>query len=593
MNRLQERVLTHLEQIYTYLAPTQRQVLAEQLLEEMQLNDQDINTGRQPGQWNESDIYLITYADSILPADTHPSGPGSENNNVSLQSLHSFMNTHLQESISAVHILPFYPWSSDDGFAVTDYSQVDPRFGNWGHVESIAKDYQLMADLVINHCSSSHSWFQNFIDGKSPGKDYFVTASPEEDLSAVIRPRTSDLLRETDTVNGKQFVWCTFGHDQVDLNFANPEVLVAMVRIVRQYLDHGVRIFRLDAVAFVWKETGSNCLNLPQTHEIVRLLRTLVEQAASDALLITETNIPKRENLSYFGNANEAHSIYNFSLPPLLIHALITGHSRHLKNWLMSMPPAQMGTFYFNFIASHDGIGLRPAEGLLSDDELERMLTVMDKAGGEISWRASDHLTQRPYEINISLWDAMSRHADHEQEGADQWQHQRYLCAHTILLALEGIPAFYIHSLLATGNDYDRLKASGHKRHINRHRWNAQALQDGLDNPSSRHAQILHDLKRLIATRRKQPAFHPNATQFTLHLGDAIFAFWRQSLDRQQSIFALNNISDQVQHVPLSEINLIDTDDWVDLITGQALDMKTADLVLAPYQSIWLSNLRP
>jgi sucrose phosphorylase len=323
----------------------------------------------------------------------------------------------------------------------------------------------------------------------------------------------------------------------------------------------------------------------------VRLIRTLVEHAVSDVLLITETNIPKRENLSYFGNANEAHSIYNFSLPPLLIHALITGHSRHLKNWLMSMPPAQMGTFYFNFIASHDGIGLRPAEGLLSDEELERMLTVMDKAGGEISWRASDNLTQRPYEINISLWDAMSRHAEHELEGADQWQHQRFLCAHTILLALEGIPAFYIHSLLATGNDYDRLKASGHKRHINRHRWHAQTLQASLNDPNSRHARILCDLKALIATRRKQPAFHPNATQFTLHLGDAIFAFWRQSLDRKQSIFALNNVSDQIQHVPLSEINLIDTEDWVDLISGKPLDMMTADIVLAPYQSIWLSNL--
>ena len=592
MNRLQERVLTHLDQIYTELTPEQRLLLADQLLEEMQLNDQDINTGRQPGQWNESDIYLITYADSILPADTRPSG-SHHNENVCLQALHTFMNTHLRDVISSVHILPFYPWSSDDGFAVTDYSQVDPRYGDWGHIESIAGDYQLMADLVINHCSASHSWFQNFINGETPGKDYFVTASPDTDLSAVIRPRTSDLLRETDTVNGKQFVWCTFGHDQVDLNFANPDVLMAIVRIVRQYLDHGVRVFRLDAVAFVWKKVGSNCLNLPQTHEIVRLLRTLVEHAASNALLITETNIPKRENLSYFGNANEAHSIYNFSLPPLLIHALITGHSRHLKNWLMSMPPAQMGTFYFNFIASHDGIGLRPAEGLLSDEELERMLAVMDKAGGEISWRASDHLTQRPYEINISLWDAMSRHAEHEQEGPDQWQHQRYLCAHTILLALEGIPAFYIHSLLATGNDYERLKASGHKRHINRHRWDAQALQDGLFDLNSRHSRILNDLKALISTRRKQPAFHPNATQFTLHLGDAIFAFWRQSLDRQQSIFALNNISDQIQRVPLSEINLIDTEDWVDLISGQPLDMMTADIVLHPYQSIWLSNLKP
>ena len=351
-----------------------------------------------------------------------------------------------------MHILPFYPWSSDDGFAVLDYSSVNEALGDWSDISAIAADYQLMADLVVNHCSGRSLWFDNFLKGRSPGKGYFFTASPDDDLSQVVRPRTSPLLREVETSEGTQYVWCTFSHDQVDLDFRNPQVLKQFVSILRQYMDHGVRIFRLDAVAFLWKIPGTNCLNLEETHEIVRLMRTLVEHVSADALLITETNIPNRENLSYFGNANEAHCVYNFSLPPLLVNTLITGDCTYLKHWMMSMPPAQNGTAYFNFIASHDGIGLRPAEGLLSEREVETLVATMQQFGGNVSYRALEDGERKPYEINISLFDALQG----TTSGPDAWAWSALFARMRLCWAWRGFRvsifiACWVHAMITSG----------------------------------------------------------------------------------------------------------------------------------------------
>ncbi|MFQ3267896.1 MAG: sucrose phosphorylase, partial [Colwellia sp.] len=399
--------------------------------------------------------------------------------------------------------------------------------------------------------------------------------------------RTSPLLKEVETGKGKKFVWCTFSHDQVDFDFRNPEVLKAFTSTIRQYLDMGVKIFRLDAIAFLWKVVGSTSVNLPQTHEVVRLLRTLIESAEPQAIIITETNIPNTQNLTYFGNANEAHGIYNFSLPPLLLNTLLTGNCLYLKRWLMSMPPSQDGTMYFNFIASHDGIGLRPAEGLLSEDELDNLVHTVENFGGKISWRTSANGEQKAYEMNISLYDAMQGTVN----GKDEWNFARFICAHAIMFALEGIPGIYIHSLLGTQNDYKKLENTHHNRSINRHRWQEEALAAALADNDLHHAKVLSTLKSLLNTRIKQSAFHPNATQFTLHLGLQLFGFWRQSQDRKQSIFCVSNISDQVIALPLSELNLIITDSWFELISKNEITELTQELLLTPYQTVWISNV--
>ncbi|MFT5558736.1 MAG: sucrose phosphorylase [Sphingobacteriales bacterium] len=328
-------------------------------------------------------------------------------------------------------------------------------------------------------------------------------------------------------------------------------------------------------------------MNLPETHTIIRLLRTLIEHAQPDAIIITETNIPNVQNLTYFGNANEAHAIYNFALPPLLVHTLVSGDCKHLKRWLMSMPPAQNGTCYFNFIASHDGIGLRPVEGLLSDQELNRLALTLEGFGGKTSWRTTDQGQQKPYEINIALYDALQGTI----EGEDKLGFYRFICAHSIMLGLEGIPGIYIHSLLGTRNDYEKLENTQQNRAINRHRWDYNALKEKLSGHPDHHKNVLFELKHLINIRIKQKAFHPNATQFTLHLREQLFGFWRQSQDRAQSIFCISNVSKNTLELSLSELNLIITESWYELITGAKIAPAQETVSLLPYQTLWISNL--
>ena len=576
---LHDKVTRHLEFIYADVElPMACSELATQCMNTIGLVDEQTINVPQPhtNQWDQEDIVMITYGDSVI-----------EDNTVPLSTLKQFLQTYCKNTINKVHILPFYPYSSDDGFSVIDYSSVNESLGGWEDIHLLAQEYGLMFDLVINHCSARSVWFDNFIKCKGTGSDFFFTASPEDDLSQVTRPRTSPLLKEVETAEGTKHVWCTFSHDQVDFDFRNPQVLLTFIEIIKQYLDNGATLFRLDAVAFLWKIIGSSSINLEQTHETVRLMRTLIEHVNPEVIIITETNIPNRENLTYFGNANEAHAIYNFSLPPLLVNTLVTGDCRYLKSWMMSMPPAQNGTTYFNFIASHDGIGLRPAEGLLNDEELSTLVHTMQSFGGKISWRASDHGQQKPYEINIALFDALQG----TSRGPDKWQIDRFVCAHAIMLGMEGIPGIYIHSLLGTSNDYEKVENTGQNRSINRHRWQYRELASLLDSTYSQHHKVLTRMSQLIRIRKAQPAFHPNATQFTLQLGNQLFGFWRQSLDRRQSIFCISNISDSEQSILLSDINLIGTDCWVDLISRDEIHDVGGYLKLAPYQTVWISNV--
>jgi len=566
------KVIRHLQFIY----PEEKSdELADKLISAMGFKAKCKKVKPYKNHWNQKDIVAITYGDTFVKENEKP-----------LHTLKEFLNHFLKDKINSIHILPFYPYSSDDGFSVINYKQVNDALGDWGDINHIAKDYKLMADLVVNHCSSRSQWFEQFKQNKSPGNSYFIDIDKDQDVSNVTRPRTNPLLQEVETSEGKKHVWCTFSHDQIDLNFSNPDLLIEMVSIISFYLNQGVKIFRLDAIAFLWKELGTTCLNLPKTHEMVRLFRTLIEHKKPKTIVITETNIPNRENLAYFGNTNEAHVIYNFALPPLLIHGLLTGNSFYLNNWLMSMPPAQDGTTYLNFIASHDGIGLRPVEGILSESQIDDMVATMQLSGGKISWRNLSNDEVRPYEINISLYDALKR----TNETEDAYQYQRFICAHTIMLGLEGIPAFYIHSLFATENDYKKLEATSHNRSINRRSWDYEELTSLLNDSNSHHSQVLNEILRVVEIRKKQSAFHPNATQYTLHLGEGVFGFWRQSRKRDQSIFCIHNIQNKEIEISMQSINLVDTQSWIDLLSGSEIDNDQEKMTLKPYQCLWISN---
>lgn len=527
--------------------------------------------------WDERDIAMITYGNTIQSEGEH-----------SLKTLHQFMKQHIGQTIGSVHILPFFPYSSDDGFAVIDYLEVDENLGDWSDIEAIAQDYRLMGDLVINHGSSKSKWFQQFLSNEKPGKDYYYTADPASDLGQVVRPRSHPLLTPFRTAAGDRHVWSTFSADQLDFDFTNPKVLLEFIKIIAAYIDHGVRIFRLDAVAFLWKKVGTSSINLDETHEIIRLLRTLMDHHQETLIIITETNIPNHENLTYFGNQNEAHVIYNFSLPPLLAHALLTGNALYLKRLTRSNPPALTGCTYLNFTASHDGIGLRPTEGVLPQGEVDQMLAAIQGFGGRLSMRRGPDGTEKPYEMNISYFEAMQGTLD----GPDAFQIDRFLAAMAIMLALEGIPAIYIHSLLATPNGYEELNRTGHNRSINRRQLDFGEIAAKLSNPETVEAQVFNRFLTLIETRKEQAAFHPNAVQFTLALPEGLFGIWRQSLDRKQSVFAVTNVTKEHKTLALADINLIAGDPWWDLISDQSIADIEGDFPLAPYQTAWISNAK-
>ena len=574
MNTFHKKVHSHLKIIYqNILIDEEINILSNQIFEKIPKLKNDDNLEN----WNESDIFLISYGDSIV----------SEKNK-KLKTLKNFFDKFIKPYFNNIHILPFFPFSSDDGFSIIDYKKVRDDLGGWEDISLLSQDYRLMADIVINHASRQSEYFEEFLKGSSAYKDFFISLDKDEGFENVVRPRSSDLFQEMDIGNKKKYLWCTFGHDQIDLNFKNPEVLLFFIELIYLYLKNGVKVFRLDAVAFIWKEKGTNCLNLPQTHEVVKLIRTLLDNYNQNTLLITETNLPNLENLSYFGNGDEANAIYNFTLPPLLIWTLLMGDSTALRKWSMSMPPAKENTTYFNFIASHDGIGLRPTENILTNQERDTLIDIVKEFGGVISNRKKPDGTETVYELNIALLDAMKG----TFKGIDHMQVERFIACHAIMLSLEGIPAFYIHSVLGTTNDYELMKKNSQNRSINRKSWDINEIKNKLLDDKSINNQVYKSIINLIKIRKKQPAFHPNAIQFTFNLGKNFFGIWRQSLDKKQSIFSVTNVTNIFQYLDLTELNLIESEKWWDLISSKDIDDIKSTIALKAYQTVWISNLK-
>jgi len=457
----------------------------------------------------ERDVILITYADTIYNSEEKP-----------LRTLSRFLEKYVQDAVSGVHILPFFPSSSDGGYAVINYKEVDPRLGTWEDIQAIARDYRLMVDLVINHVSSKSRWFTGFLHGDRRYRNYFLVYDSRVDMPKVFRPRAHPLLTEFDTAMGKKYVWTTFGVDQIDLNFKNPDVLLRMIDVLLFYLAQGVEIVRLDAIGYIWKEPNTSCVNLAKTHQIVRLLRAILEYVAPYALIVTEVNFPYKNNVSYFGEGHEANMVYKFSLPPLVMDAFArkdTSYLRKVKKRLRE------DLLFFNFLASHDGIALLAAEEILQREDFENLLRITKAHGGLLSYRATDGATA-PYEINISYFDAIND----PNRLNDPLAVKRFIASQAIMLALKGIPGIYIHSLLGSRNYYSGAKNTGMKRMINRETLREEDLNAALSNIHSLRHQVLHSLLHLLDTRRQNPCFHPAGTMKVLDLDRRLFAVSRR-----------------------------------------------------------------
>ena len=515
--------------------------------------------------WSEEDVVLITYADQVKTEGEPP-----------LQTLERFCTENLEDLINTIHILPFCPWSSDDGFSVIDYRQVAQEYGDWEDVQKIGESFNLMFDLVLNHCSIQSQWFRDFQIGIQPARHYFHERNPGEDLSAVVRPRTTPLLTSVHTREGETFVWTTFSADQVDLNWANPDVLFEFLDILLDYISKGCRIIRLDAIAFLWKKKGTDCLHLEETHEVVKLIRDFLEIVAPDVILLTETNVPHEENISYFGDGeDEAHMVYQFSLPPLLLHGLLEGTSQHLREWAASLPELPPKCTFLNFTASHDGIGVRPLQDILTHKQILALAKKVKQRGGKVSSRTLPDGSESPYELNITYLSAL------DDPKNPELGMQRFLCSQVLALSLQGVPALYFQSLIGAENDLEGLQETGRNRTINRKKWDEFELGKTLAHLQTRQSQVFAKIQHFLRVRIAEPAFHPNATQEVLDYGDSLFGVLREALTGESSILCLYNFTSKPQKVPALETSATDLLSEKEFPAGDAF-------LLEPYQAVWL-----
>jgi len=518
--------------------------------------------------WSQRDAVLITYGDQIQAPGEPP-----------LRVLHRFLRKRLSGLVSAVHLLPISPWSSDDGFAVVDFDRVDPALGDWGDVRRIARDFEVMLDVVLNHTSAKSPWLAGFLAGDPEFRGHYVEVAAGTDLAGVVRPRAKPLLTIFDGPAGRRLLWTTFSSDQVDLNYRNPRVLHRMLDVILGDLDRGATFLRLDAVGYAWKEPGTSCLNLPGAHHLVRAIRAAVDAVAPGAAIVTETNVPQHENVAYFGDgAPEAQVVYQFSLPPLVLHALLFGTAKHLARWIDSLAPPPPGCAFLNMLATHDGIGLMPATGLLSDAEISDTVDRVLAHGGLVSMRDT-RTGPRPYELNSTLFDALS---DPATNGPDAQRRAvgRHLAANAVMLMLAGIPGVYVHSLFGTSNDRGGADATGIPRRINRRRFGEQEILAELAAPRSRAAAIFDGFERLLRARASHAAFRPDSPQCVLDAPEGILAVERGSTATGR-VQCLVNLTSHAAAFPVPEARL-------DLLSG--VPIPSGSLQLEPYDLVWLAD---
>lgn len=525
-------------------------------------------------RFTERDVVLITYGDSLRADGAAP-----------LQTLHRFLRQRLAGVISTVHILPFFPYSSDDGFSVIDYLAVNPDLGTWDDIARLRGDFKLMFDAVINHISAHSAWFQGFVAGDPAYRDFFITVDPSTDLSSVVRPRTLPLLTPVETSEGVRHLWTTFSSDQIDLNYANPDVLLRIVDVLLFYVAQGASLIRLDAIAYLWKRVGTSCIHLPETHTVVRLFRDVLDYVAPAVALITETNVPHKENISYFGGGtDEAQLVYQFTLPPLLAHTFATGDASALSQWAAGLEKVSDQTSYFNFTASHDGIGVRPVEGILTPDEITALVARARAHGGDVSYKTNSDGSRSPYELNINYFDMLSNPQSDEPLAR---QARRFLAAQAIQLAFVGVPGIYIHSLLGSRNWYEGVVRTGVLRAINREKLEYAAVETALADPTSLRSLVFYPYRDLIVRRTAERAFHPNGPQQVLTLHPAVFALLRTSPQGDEHLLALTNVSGDPVTVDLSNTPLEQGRVYCDVLSGQQVKAGEA-LRLGPYDVWWL-----
>ncbi|MDR1099902.1 MAG: sugar phosphorylase [Treponema sp.] len=498
------------------------------------------------------DAFLISYGDMLAEGKKAPEVSG-------FARLNRFLAKWNRGSFSYLHLLPFHPYSSDDGFSVIDYRAVDSRFGSWADIEKLGRRFKLVFDFVLNHGSVKSSWFRKFLAGEGEYKNWYITRPADYDYSAVTRPRTHPLLTPFQRDDGSTaHVWTTFSADQADYDFSRPEVLLEFIRIFLEYARRGGKMLRLDAIAYLWKEDGTSCIHHPKTHGVVKLFRALIEYLNLDMLLLTETNVPHRENISYFGETgspecaggDEAHLVYNFALPPLILYAALSGDPEPLKKWAAGLPALPPGQYYLNFLASHDGVGLTPARGLVEEAAFTAAIAEARNRGALVSMKSSPQ-GPVPYELNCSWADMTAP----ESLGSPEKQARAFLNTYGIALALPGLPAVYFHSWIGSRAWKEGPSLLGFNRAINREKPAINRVEREMGDKSSFRYQVNRGFQRLLKFRRREPAFSPGSPCRILDSPDGVFALIRGPDKRGRSIVCVHNFSAQNKRIDLSQID--------------------------------------
>jgi len=521
-----------------------------------------------PQRFSEKDVVLITYGDSLRRPGQRP-----------LQAFRDFACTYLQGLFSAVHFLPFFPYSSDDGFSVMDFHAIDPALGTWDDVRAVGDTFDMMFDFVINHFSAQGQWFADYLADAPGFRDLAIAVDPAQDLSQVTRPRALPLLTPFQKQDGRTIhLWTTFSEDQIDFNYHSLDVLEKMLAVMLRYVENGATMLRLDAIAYLWKQVGTACIHLPQTHAMVKLFRAVLDVVAPDVILVTETNVPHKENISYFGSGtDEAQMVYNFTLPPLLLHTFVTADACVLTEWAATLHLPSEQTTFFNFTASHDGIGVRPLEGILPAEAVAALARHAEAMGGRVSYKSNPDGSQSPYELNVTYVDAILGDPAGEDAG-------KFMASQAIQYVLPGVPGTYIHSLIGSRNWTAGVSETGRARTVNREKPLVEAVVAELETPGTLRAGVFDAYRRMIGLRRRQPAFHPNAAFEVLSVDPRIFAIVRRTAG--QSIVALTNISPQTIELAADACSLSGGE--VDLVTGERPAVQ-GRLLLKPYQFAWLT----
>jgi glycosidase len=550
--------------------------------EELKQAEKSVETAR---RFSEQDMVLITYADMVRARGK-----------TGLAALAEFLDYFRRgdPAFSILHVLPFFPSSSDRGYAVIDFHTVSPDIGSWTDIRNLGQAYRLMFDGVLNHASAESKAFQEMLCGNPEYKDFAITfRSPEEltpeERSVLRRPRTSDVLSRFQSIDGPRWVWTTFSPDQIDLNYHNPEVLLRAIGTLLFYVRAGADLIRLDAVTYLWKELGTSSASLQQTHQIVKLFRDVLNLCSPQVILVTESNVPHEENIAYFGDGqDESQLVYNFALPPLVLHGFYRESSRWLSEWAAGLQYPSPATTYLNILDTHDGIGLSGVQSILPDEERSFLVRAARQRGALISYRSSPD-GEIPYEINTTWYSALNVEDNGETKAL---QVQRFVASRSIALALRGVPAVYLQGLVGSRSDLLLALRTRVKRDVNRMPLDMEAVVKDLTHPGSTLNLLSHIMRRLLMTRVRHAAFDPNGEQRILLLGDEVLAVLRVSPARDEHILCVTNMTPRSLELKV-DVCCLGFQDliWFDLIGGRGWSGTDGrlHLYLSPYDVLWLS----